>query len=172
MSRNEDKRRRVCFRIVGYFTTIGQAVRLKQKDRRDIFIVGEAIRRSCGMRETRHKETSLRQRGARLGGASGGKSVKSDNVTRVGGRASSAQKPRIGRIYISVRKDRVRAVGFFNARTNITEARAFDMIEVVKAILIMQKNLLKYEVVSAFSHLTWASSSSDPRPTGDPVHEL
>ncbi|KAJ7438799.1 hypothetical protein B0H11DRAFT_2293665 [Mycena galericulata] len=51
---------------------------------------------------------------------------------------------------MSFRKDRVRAIGFFKARANLTpddlQSRAFEMIEAVKAIPIMQKNLLKYEV--------------------------
>ncbi|KAJ7601889.1 hypothetical protein DFH06DRAFT_1311735 [Mycena polygramma] len=51
---------------------------------------------------------------------------------------------------MSLRKDRVRAIGVFKARTQLTEddihARAGQMIQAVKALPIMQENLLKYEV--------------------------
>ncbi|KAJ6554810.1 hypothetical protein B0H19DRAFT_1154543 [Mycena capillaripes] len=51
---------------------------------------------------------------------------------------------------MSIRKDRVRAIGFLKARVGLTEEQlqmqAFDMIEAVKALPVMQKNLLKYEV--------------------------
>jgi hypothetical protein len=57
---------------------------------------------------------------------------------------------------MSIRNDRVRAIGFLKARTNLApdqlQRQAFDMIEAVKALPIMQKNLLKYEVVSCQIH--------------------
>jgi hypothetical protein len=57
---------------------------------------------------------------------------------------------------MSIRKDRVRAIGFLKARANLApdqlQTQAFDMIEAVKALPIMQKNLLKYEVVSRHIH--------------------
>ncbi|KAJ7745894.1 hypothetical protein DFH07DRAFT_13467 [Mycena maculata] len=51
---------------------------------------------------------------------------------------------------MSFRKDRVRAIGVLKARADITseelQTRAFALVEAVKALPIMQKNLLKYEV--------------------------
>ncbi|KAF8179587.1 hypothetical protein K438DRAFT_1252015 [Mycena galopus ATCC 62051] len=50
---------------------------------------------------------------------------------------------------MSIRKDRVRAIGFLKARANLApdqlQTQALNMIEAVKALAIMQKNLLKYE---------------------------
>ncbi|KAJ7106579.1 hypothetical protein C8R44DRAFT_745067 [Mycena epipterygia] len=51
---------------------------------------------------------------------------------------------------MSFRKDRVRAIGVFKARAELTpdqlQARALKMVEAVNALPIMQQNLLKYEV--------------------------
>ncbi|KAK7045213.1 hypothetical protein R3P38DRAFT_3177438 [Favolaschia claudopus] len=51
---------------------------------------------------------------------------------------------------MTLRKDRVRAIGIFKGRAELTDsdlrARADKMIEGVKALPIMQENLLRYEV--------------------------
>ncbi|KAJ6529921.1 hypothetical protein DFH09DRAFT_1184894 [Mycena vulgaris] len=51
---------------------------------------------------------------------------------------------------MSVRTDRVRAIGIFKARAGITPAELQEstskMVQTVKALPIMQQNLLKYEV--------------------------
>ncbi|KAJ7798033.1 hypothetical protein B0H14DRAFT_3492980 [Mycena olivaceomarginata] len=51
---------------------------------------------------------------------------------------------------MTIRKDRVRAIGVFKARAELSNddihARAEKMIAAVKALPIMQQNLLKYEV--------------------------
>ncbi|KAJ6499497.1 hypothetical protein DFH09DRAFT_1376041 [Mycena vulgaris] len=51
---------------------------------------------------------------------------------------------------MSVRTDRVRAIGIFKARAGTTSDklndRAAKMVETVKALPILQQNLLKYEV--------------------------
>jgi chorismate mutase len=56
---------------------------------------------------------------------------------------------------MTIRTDRVRAIGVFKARTGLTpadiQARAAKMVEAVKALPLMQENLLKYEVVSPIS---------------------
>ncbi|KAJ7829298.1 hypothetical protein B0H14DRAFT_3465803 [Mycena olivaceomarginata] len=50
---------------------------------------------------------------------------------------------------MTIRKDRVRAIGVFKARAELSNddihARAEKMIAAVKALPIMQQNLLKYE---------------------------
>ncbi|KAF8143118.1 hypothetical protein K438DRAFT_1994217 [Mycena galopus ATCC 62051] len=66
---------------------------------------------------------------------------------------------------MAIRTDRVRAIGVFKARTELSSddihARAQQMIDSVKALPIMQQNLLKYEV-----------SFKTERPTGTLASEL
>ncbi|KAJ6559541.1 hypothetical protein B0H19DRAFT_1260253 [Mycena capillaripes] len=66
---------------------------------------------------------------------------------------------------MAIRTDRVRAIGVFKARTELSSddihARALKMVESVKALPIMQENLLKYEV-----------SFKTERPSGTLASEL
>ncbi|KAF8134125.1 hypothetical protein K438DRAFT_1997837 [Mycena galopus ATCC 62051] len=66
---------------------------------------------------------------------------------------------------MAIRTDRVRAIGVFKARTELSSddihARAQQMIDSVKGLPIMQQNLLKYEV-----------SFKTERPTGTLASEL